>query len=830
MNGERKNTQDSAFRVRVTGAVQGVGFRPFVHALATSLHLTGQVRNDSRGVDIIVEGPMQALEVFLNRLVDDAPPLSMVEEVIADETKPTGATGFAIVESAGGTSTTTYVTADAATCPECLRELFDPSDRRYRYPFINRTVCGPRYTITRAVPYDRPSTTMASFVMCPECWGEYDDPSDRRFHAQPNACPVCGPHLTYRDSSQGSETRVAGTTGTPAYADEETAGAVRGDARAADAPDDVYGEDALSRAVEVLLAGGIVAVKGLGGYHLACDATREESVATLRLRKHRDERPFAVMAGSLEEIAAHCCVSQAEAELLSSPRRPIVLLERLLDRPVGGPPEGSRAALAASIAPGVDTYGFFLPYTPLHHLLLRAVDCPLVMTSGNVTDEPIAFEDGDALARLGALADGFLTHDRPIHTRVDDSVARVHQGQPYLLRRSRGWAPLPVSFPGSDTCILAVGGHLKNAFVLTRGSRAFVSQHIGDLENLETLRSLEEGVAHFERLFDLRPGLVAHDLHPDYLSTHFAQRFAAEHSLPIVAVQHHEAHVAAVVADAGRSEPVVGVAFDGTGYGPDGTVWGGEFFVGRPGALTRVARLGRLPLPGGEAAIREPWRLGLALLQVGGIDPERALASVAASAGLETLLSRPWEFMRRVLEGRVNTPLTSSVGRLFDAVSALLSLRLEVSYEGQAAILLETGARRHFAAAGLPDAATTPDWLTRDDWSALTQPDPLPRVLPLGPFARALVDDLARGHQPDHIAARFHHALAWITAEEAAFQAARHSLDTVALGGGVFQNILLLELLTSRLRRLGLDVLIHRNVPTNDGGLSLGQAAIAAAL
>ena len=722
--------QDSALKIRVTGAVQGVGFRPFVHGLATELRLRGTVRNDPLGVEIVVEGPAPDLEEFLDRLVDDAPPLSLVEDVTATTTVPTGATAFAIVESTVGARSETYVTADAATCPECLRELFDASDRRYRYPFINCTACGPRYTITRAVPYDRASTTMAHFEMCPECRSEYDDPSDRRFHAQPNACPACGPRLTYLTAAGGA---------------------------------DVHGEDALTRAVEVLLAGGIVAVKGLGGYHLACDATREASVATLRRLKHRDERPFAVMAGSLDQIRAYCQVSEVEAELLSSPRRPVVLLERLDLRPPvagteaapqadtarAGPDAGTRGetverapyavagcsplrpSLAPSVASGVDTYGFFLPYTPLHHLLLSAVDGPLIMTSGNVTDEPIAFEDHDAISRLGSIADGFLTHDRPIHARVDDSVARVHEGRTYLLRRSRGWAPLPVTFAGSDSCILAVGGHQKNTFALTRGRHAFLSQHIGDLENLETLRSLEEGIAHYERLFDLRAEVVAHDLHPDYLSTRFAERVAAERSIPLVAVQHHEAHVASVLADSGHTGPVVGIAFDGSGYGPDGTIWGGEFFVGSPGALTRVARLGHLPLPGGEAAVREPWRMGLALLQACGLDPEEALAPLTAFAGTETLLSRPWDFMRRLIDTGVNSPLTSSAGRLFDAVAALLSVRMEVSYEGQAAIMLETAARRHFAAAGLPDAATTPDWLDSGEWT-MTRASGAAASAPLG--------------------------------------------------------------------------------------------------
>jgi len=670
----------------------------------------------------------------------------------------------------------------------------DPTDRRYRYPFINCTNCGPRFTIILSVPYDRGATTMAGFVMCPECLREYHDPFDRRFHAQPNACPVCGPRVRFLRVSNAPVT-------TPKVAD-----------------------DALSAAAGLLRAGGILAVKGLGGYHLACDATDEGAVARLRRRKARDEKPFAVMVDSIETARSYCHVSDEEAVQLTSRSRPIVLLER-----------SGRSHLAHEMAPGVSTYGLFLPYTPLHHLLL--LDCcrPLVMTSGNLSDEPIAYRDDDALTRLAPLADAFLTHDRPIHICADDSVIRVLRGGAYPLRRARGYAPLPVHFSGSKNQILAVGGHLKSTFCITRGGQAFLSPHIGDLENLDTLRSLQQGVKHLRRLFGLSPTLVVHDLHPDYLSTRYALEYARIHNLPTLAVQHHEAHVASVLADSGYSGPVVGVAFDGAGYGPDGTVWGGEFFVGRPGALRRAAHLEHLALPGGDRAVREPWRVALALLEMHRTSeglPLEALASLLegtrAGLGIEEL---PWGTVLQMIRHGLNTPLTSSAGRLFDSVSALLGFARRVSYEGQAAVALETAARRAAVAGGLPNTLGSGPWPV--PWDSIRTQDgnnDCPRIIPLGPIAAGVLRDLSAGLSREGIALRFHLALAAITAGVVLDLAAEEQLDTVALTGGVFQNTLLLDLLAGELEGAGMRVLVHRVVPTNDGGLCLGQAETAACL
>jgi len=773
--------------ILVAGAVQGVGFRPFVHALATGLDLAGEVRNTSAGVEVRVEGDAAALDAFVARLVDDAPPLALIEDLSSVPAVPRGISGFSITLSEPGPRVDTLVTADAATCDECLAEILDSRDRRYRYPFTNCTNCGPRFTITQAVPYDRPNTTMKTFRMCVDCEREYNDPGDRRFHAQPNACPACGPRLSLQ--------------------------LLRGDA-------------ALRETVALLLGGGIAAVKGLGGYHLACDATNAASVATLRTRKHRDEKPFAVMVSSVDEARRYCDVSLPEAELLASARRPIVLLERT----------AGAVALAVEIAPGMTTYGFFLPYTPLHHLLLLDAARPLVMTSGNLSDEPIAYQDDEAALRLAPLADALLANDRPIHTRTDDSVARVFRSQPYLIRRSRGYAPLPVGFSGSSREILAVGAHLKNTFCLTRGSRAFLSHHIGDLENLETLRSLREGVDHFSRLFSLSPEVVAHDLHPDYLSSRFARDYAREHDLPLIGVQHHEAHVASVMADTRHDGPVIGVAFDGAGLGSDGTIWGGEFFAGSPGSFRRVGHLEVMPLPGSDATVREPWRMAVALLDnlyrgddmhpAAWVEIDERIADdfLSLPRGAE-LSAYPWRQVLQAARRGIGTPLTSSVGRLFDGVSALLGLSHRAVYEGQAAILLEAAARRSFAVTGLPSPVAPTPWLG----DARHSPD-LPAVLPVQPFVRGVLAQLRAGTAPDQIAAHFHHSLATGTADLATALARRHAVDTVALGGGVFQNLLLLELVVARLEAAGLRPLIHRAVPTNDGGLCLGQAEIAAAL
>lgn len=816
-------TSGEARDIRVSGAVQGVGFRPFVHALATSLGLAGEVRNTSAGAEVWVEGGAHSLEAFVTRLVDDAPPLALVEDLSFARAVPRGLAGFIIAPSLPGPRADTLVTADAATCDDCLAEIVDTRDRRYRYPFTNCTNCGPRFTITETIPYDRPHTTMAAFVMCPECEREYQDPHDRRFHAQPNACPACGPRLSYlllgRREAAGETAQNTGAgdgATTPAGLCDNAGGA---------ATAGLVGDAALRATVALLLWGGIAAIKGLGGYHLACDATNSESVSTLRVRKHRDERPFAVMVASVDEARRYCHVSAAEAELLASARRPIVLLERK----AGG------LSLAEGVAPGVTSYGLVLPYTPLHHLLLADVGRPLVMTSGNVSDEPIAYRDSEAAARLALLADAMLSHDRAIHIRTDDSVARVFRSQPYLIRRSRGYAPLPLTFSGCDREILAVGAHLKNTFCLTRGARAFMSHHIGDLENLETLRSLRQGVDHFSRLFSLSPTVVAHDLHPDYLSTRFAREYAHEHGLTMIPIQHHEAHVASVMADAHEKGPVIGVAFDGAGLGSDGTIWGGEFFVGAPGAFSHVGTLESMPLPGADAAVREPWRMAVALLdRLYRPDPDsdslaetddRIARTLAALPRGAEIGARPWRLMLQGARSGINTPRTSSVGRLFDAIAALLGVRHHVSYEGQAAVLLETAAGRGFAAFGLPQ----PD--EPSPWSVVPGiPGDRPAVLPVVPFVRSVLDDLAAGRSPDLIASRFHHSLAAATADTVLALARHHQLDTVALGGGVFQNLTLLELLVARLGSAGLHTLVHRAAPTNDGGLCLGQAEIAAAL
>jgi hydrogenase maturation protein HypF len=729
-------------RVRVGGVVQGVGFRPFVHRLAGELGLVGFVRNDERGAVIEAEGEPAAIEALLERVVAEAPPLAEVQLAGTEVVPAHGETAFAIVASTSAGSPDASVTPDAATCGACLRELLDPADRRYRYPFINCTDCGPRFTIVRGVPYDRRLTTMAGFEMCDLCAAEYHDPDDRRFHAQPNACPTCGPQLR--------------------------------------------GSDPFTYAVSALQAGRIVAVKGIGGFHLACVAADERAVAELRARKHREEKPFALMVRDLEAADELVRVGRLEAALLQGRDRPIVLAPR---RPA--------ARVAAAVAPLAPDLGVMLPYSPLHHLLLADVGEPLVMTSGNVSDEPIAYEDDDALERLAAIADAFLLHDRPIQTRTDDSVLRIARGRPLPLRRSRGAVPsmlaLPVPARGH---VLACGAELKSTFCVARGRRAWVSHHIGDLKNVETLSSFETGVAHFERLFAVTPDVVAHDLHPDYLSTTYAlAREGVEH----VAVQHHHAHLAACLAEHGETGPAVGAIFDGAGLGSDGTVWGGEILVGDLRGFERAGHLWPVALPGGDRAAREPWRMACAWRVAAGGDA-RPLPGVD---------EQRWRAVAQIADSGLNSPPTTSVGRLFDAVAALCGLRLEVSYEGQAAMELEAacdaserGAYPLRAVAGVLDARET--------------------IL-------AVDRDVARGVGAGAIAARFHHALADATAAECAQLAADRGLEIAVLSGGAFQNRRLLERTAAALERAGLRVLLPERLPPNDGGVSFGQAAVAAA-
>ena len=735
-------------RIRVTGIVQGVGYRPFVYGLAHRLGVRGFVGNDSDGVFAEVEGTPDAVAAFVAALRDEAPPLAVVDDVRAVDVPATGADGFTIVASHTASTAAALVTPDTATCADCLRELADAADRRHRYAFTNCTNCGPRFTITRAVPYDRPNTTMAGFAMCPDCAREYADPADRRFHAQPVCCPACGPQLELIPAASL--------------------------------------DDPVAATAELLRSGKIVAVKGLGGYHLAVDAANELAVATLRARKHREDKPFAVMVPDLDAARWLCAVDDTAAALLADRSRPIVLLPRRPD-----------ARVARAVAPRTRELGLLLPYTPVHHLLVDAFGAPFVLTSGNVSDEPIAYRDDDARARLATIADAFLVHDRAIHMRTDDSVARVLRGAPALLRRSRGYVPAPLRLPvAAPRPVLACGAELKSTFCLARDRQAFVSHHIGDLENAETLRSYVDGIAHFRGLFDIEPAVVAHDLHPEYLSTKYAQDLDG---VDLLGVQHHHAHIASCLADNGVARPVIGLACDGTGYGPDGVLWGGEVLVADLCGYRRVAHLAEVPLPGGAAAVRQPWRMAVAYLRHLGAD-RLDLAVARRNADR-------WDAVA-ALAGSPLALRTTSAGRLFDAVAALLGICDEVNYEGQAAIELEQCVD-HAERGGYPMRVAA-------------------GLLHGADLVAAALDDLRAEVAVPVIAARFHRGLAAGLAAAAAAARNETGLTTVALSGGVFQNVVLVTELAERLDRAGFTVLTHSQVPPNDGGISLGQAAIAA--
>ncbi|MGW5716248.1 carbamoyltransferase HypF [Amycolatopsis sp. NPDC003865] len=708
--------------IRVAGVVQGVGFRPFVHGLGLRIDVSGFVGNDVRGVFAEAEGPPERVAEFVAALTAEAPPLAVVEHVETREIPPIGDTGFAIVASAGPGVADTLVSADSATCADCLRELRDPGDRRFRYPFVNCTNCGPRFTIVTGVPYDRPQTTMAAFPMCADCKQEYEDPADRRFHAQPVCCPACGPALRFGSA-----------------------------------------DDPVRAAAEALGGGAIVAVKGLGGYHLAVGARHEEAAKRLRARKHREDKPFAVMVADLAQARELAEVDAVAERALTSRQRPIVLLP-------------ANRALAKAVAPGNRRIGLMLPYAPVHHLLLETTG-PIVLTSANVSDEPIVYRDED-LGRLQGIADAFLTHDRPIHVRTDDSVVRVTRGEVQLQRRSRGYAPEPVTLhkPAAQH-LLGCGAELKNTFCLAKGRHAFVSHHIGDLENYETFTAFTEGIEHFKRLFAVEPTLVAHDLHPEYLST----KYALEQDAAVLGVQHHHAHIAACLADNGEDGPVLGVAFDGTGFGPDGTVWGGELLLADLTAYRRLTHLKQLAMPGGTSAIRQPWRM---------------------AASYVDELGRPArEDIVQLKRSGLNSPLTSSAGRLFDAAAALLGVRDTITYEGQAAIELEQ----------LADPAEKTAYRARIDEEIHGED-----------LIAALLDDPSG--KPVR-AARFHNGVA--DAIVRACDRYRDLSGTVALSGGVFQNVLLLDRTVEGLEHQGFRVLTHRRIPANDGGISFGQVAVA---
>ena len=757
-------------RIRVRGVVQGVGYRPFVHRLASEWALVGHVGNDTDGVFVEVEGPPDALAAFETRLRAEAPPLARVDAVESEAMAPLGEAVFRIVASRADSAVRTFVAPDAALCDDCLAELFDPADRRYRYPFITCTNCGPRFTITKRLPYDRPNTTMAGFPLCQACAAQYHDPGDRRFHAQPLACAECGPRmwLERAPGERGPRERVEGT------------------------------DAALMAAQRALAEGQVVAVKGLGGYHIACDARRDEPVARLRTRKGRADKPFAVMARDLDVARQLATIDDDEARLLGSWQRPIVLL-----RVLGG------GVLSPLVAPDNPMIGIMLPYTPLHHLLFNAVPgsdqaAPevLVMTSGNITDEPICFEDDDARRRLGRLADCWLIHDRPIHVPCDDSVVQMVDGEELPVRRSRGYAPLPLRLPLAVTPLLAVGGELKNTFCLAAGRDAWMSQHIGDMGSLETLAAFERSTGQFEDMYQVVPELLAADMHPGYHTRTWAEDHAE--GRPLSLVQHHHAHVAAVMAEHGVAADgqVLGFAFDGTGYGPDGAIWGGEVLLARYDRFTRVAHLGYVPLPGGDATIKRPYRAALAQLWAAGIEWDGDLAPVQATEAGEL------GALRRQLERDVQCVPTSSMGRLFDAVSSLLGVRHRVSYEAQAAIELETVAEAYLASA-------RPYRFTRAG-----------EVIEPGPILRTIVADLRAGAPIGEVAAGFHLAVAQLVGELATELAGP---GPVALSGGVFQNVLLLRLTRAELRGRGFEVLTHRIVPPNDGGLALGQVVVAAA-
>jgi hydrogenase maturation protein HypF len=746
-------------RVRVTGTVQGVGFRPYVFRLAGELSLGGYVLNDAHGVLIEVEGSATVVDRFLERLPSEAPPLAVLERVSVDERAPSGDVAFAIRKSIGGAVPDAPVTPDTATCQDCLRELFDRADRRYRYPFINCTNCGPRFTIVRGVPYDRRLTTMAGFTMCPECQAEYEDPADRRFHAQPNACPACGPSL----SLLGADERP------------------------------VVG-DPLETVAIALRAGAVVAIKGIGGYHLACVAGDERAVATLRARKHREDKPFAVMAPSLTAADSLVSLDASARELLTVPARPIVLAPRRRDAPV-----------AESVAPGAPELGVMLPYSPLHHLLLDDAGATLVMTSANVTDEPIAYRDDDALERLRGVADLFLLHDRPIQTRTDDSVVRAIPRRA-VLRRSRGYVPRALALPGDGARrpLLACGAELKNTFCLAKGSRAWVSHHIGDLQNYETLRSFTEGIEHFGRLFAVEPELVAHDLHPEYLSTKYALELDG---VELVGVQHHHAHLAACLAEHGEAGPAIGAIFDGTGYGLDGTVWGGELLVGDVGSFRRAGSLLPVPLPGGERAIKQPWRMACSWLSATSDRKPSLPASLARDVD-----PRAWSQVHGLIETGTAAPASTSMGRLFDAVAALIGVRAEVNYEAQAAIELE-------AACDPSERGSYPIALA--DGPELLVIDPREAIC-------AIAADVERGAPTGAIARRFHRAVAEVTVRACVSLAGSYDTEVVVLSGGVFHNRLLVTAVADGLVARGLRVLVPERLPAGDGGISYGQAAVAA--
>lgn len=744
--------------IAITGIVQGIGFRPFIYHLAKTHSISGWVLNNEKGVVMEAESEDGDLDRFIRDIPRLAPPLARIESLDVKYLDPLGYTTFEIRKSEETQEKFTLISPDVATCDQYLSELFSPQNFRYQYPFINCTLCGPRFTIIKDIPYDRHKTTMDPFTMCQVCKNEYEDPTYRRFHAQPNACPSCGPlvHLVDR----------------------------KGDA--------VSG-DPIEQALERLSKGFILAIKGLGGFHLACDAKNEGAVSSLRSRKFREDKPFAVMCRDMNEVKNHCEVKWEEEKLLASVERPIVILKRKKD-----------SSIAHSVAPYQDTLGVMLPYSPLHHLLLHGPLKTLVMTSGNMSDEPICYKNEEAFRRLSNIADYFLFHNREIHMRCDDSVTRVFEEKPYVLRRSRGYVPFPIKLSFPLEMILACGGELKNTFCLSRGKYAFVSHHIGDLENLGTLTSFEEGVEHFKRLFYIEPKAVAYDLHPDYLSTQYALSIP---DLPKVGIQHHHAHIVSCMAENGIDGDVIGVALDGTGFGTDATIWGGEFLKVNYRDFDRAVHLKKVPMPGGSMAIREPWRMAMVYLMDTFGDGVKELKIDL----MKRIDFQKWDVLKRAIERKINAPLTSSMGRLFDAVSSLLSIRDEVHYEGQAAIELEMLADKEVG----------------EEYPIRIHQVERPMVIDLSETIRGIVDDLEKKVPASKISGKFHRTISRLITETCKIIRAGQGLNRVVLSGGVFQNMFLLSRVTSELKESGFEVHTHHLIPTNDGGISLGQAVVA---
>jgi hydrogenase maturation protein HypF len=757
-----KTSAISLSRISVRGVVQGVGFRPFVYQLAKRHNLRGWVRNTSEDVQIEVEGNVKDIEEFVKELREQAPPMSHIEGIKVVSSTPKNYNRFEIRESIAEAGKYQLVSPDIATCPDCLKEIFDPKDRRYRYPFTNCTNCGPRFTIIRDIPYDRPNTTMQSFKMCPACHQEYDDPLNRRFHAQPNACPVCGPKLELADANGKS----------------------------------IACEDVITKTAALLKEGKIVAVKGLGGFLFACDATSDKAVNRLRQRKNRPAKPLAIMMANIDEIKRHCELNKAEENLLKSPGSPIVLVKWK-----------SESKIAKAVAPGLKYLGVMLPYTPLHHLLLRDVGLPLVMTSGNLSEEPIAKDNDEALCRLGGIADYFLVHDRDIYARYDDSVMIVEQDLPRFARRARGYAPYPIHLPYQSRQILGCGAEEKNTFCLTRDNYAFVSQHIGDMENLETLEHYVNTIGLYKKLFRIEPKIIAYDMHPEYLPTKYAEELGGNLGLKLFPVQHHHAHIASCLADNGVKGPVIGVALDGTGYGMDGNIWGGEFMVADYKDFRRAAHLEYLPLAGGALAIKKPYRTAIGYLMALGLDLDKKLPFLKQVDANEIAV------IRNQVQTKFNAPLTSSMGRLFDAAAALCGVRGVIEYEAQAAIELEMAA----------DEA--PDEKGVYPFSFEKQGDM--SIIRVSELLKAIIKDILNNTPQSIVAVRFHNTVARMILETCKIIAKESGIKRAALSGGVFQNRLLLRKVVPLLESAGFEVYTHRQVPCNDGGISLGQVVIA---